>query len=280
MKHFRLIIPATAAAALFSGCYTQFALIDRTPQPKEEVTWVVDSATGDTVKVIKQTDTVRTEEHQTCIWERDLLGYPRLYCYDSFYPRDWFYYNYSPWWYDYPYYYGGYYYGGRRYRGHYHEGDRGPVKTEPSGPGGSSRYPRARGIADPKSSGGEAGSSSAGATMPTGNEKSASIDAGSSGPGEIIIPAENSKKPVIVRERSRGVSEPGGAAPVPVQNAAPAPEPSKSAKVNQSAPPPPSPSAAPERSAQPSTGSSSPKQSSPPRKEGSSRPSRRKPRSW
>ncbi|MBN1575565.1 MAG: hypothetical protein JW913_03380 [Chitinispirillaceae bacterium] len=285
MKTFRLIFPAVAAAAFFSGCYTQFALVDKTPQPKEEVTWVVDSTTGDTVKVIKQTDTVHTQDNQTCIWERDLMGYPHLRCYDSFYPRDWYYYNYSPWWYyDYPYYSGGYYsggyyYGGRRYGDRYHEGSRGPVKTEPSGPAGSSSYPRARGISDPKTSGGGTGSSSARSAVPAGNEKSATIESPSSGSGEIIIPAGNDNKPVIVHERSRGVSKPGGAVPVPAQSVAPAPAPSKTATVNQSAPPPPPTSTPQQQSAQPST-KSSPKQSSPPKNEGNASPRRRRPRSW
>ena len=79
-----------------AGCYTQFALVDKAVP--ETIKTVVDSV-GDTVKVIKQTDTVFQKEHEVCVWERDLLGYPHLRCYKSFYPRDWFVYQNTPWWY-------------------------------------------------------------------------------------------------------------------------------------------------------------------------------------
>lgn len=80
-----------------SGCYTQFATTERKPIP-EVVDTIIDS-TGDTVKVIQRTDTIFQKEEEICVWERDLMGYPRLNCYKSYYPRDWFMYNHSPWWY-------------------------------------------------------------------------------------------------------------------------------------------------------------------------------------
>lgn len=82
----------------FTGCYTHFATLDQTP-PVDTVAWVVDSATGDSTRVIKRTDTIQANNQQNCIWERDLMGYPRLRCYNSFYSRNWLSYNNSPWWY-------------------------------------------------------------------------------------------------------------------------------------------------------------------------------------
>lgn len=81
---------------IFAGCYTQFAVVDKAVP--ETIKTVVDSA-GDTVKVIERTDTVLQKENEVCVWERDLMGYPRLRCYKSFYPRDWVVYNNTPWWY-------------------------------------------------------------------------------------------------------------------------------------------------------------------------------------
>jgi hypothetical protein len=79
-----------------AGCYTQFAVVDKTLP--ETIKTVIDS-TGDTVKVIERTDTVFQKEHEVCVWERDLMGYPHLRCYKTFYPRDWFVYRNTPWWY-------------------------------------------------------------------------------------------------------------------------------------------------------------------------------------
>ena len=250
MKSIRLFLPAVIVTAVLSGCYTQFVMVDKTP-PKEEVSWVVDSATGDTVKVIKQTDTVETQNNQTCIWVRDLMGYPYLRCYDSFYPRDWFYYNYSPWWYyDYPYYSrallgivrtggyysGGYYYGGRRYYRHrrYDENTE-PSKTEPAGPSGSSYRSRVRGVPNPKAEGVPHRSGSTVRTV--GSKQNATTQSSEPTKGEIIIPKESGKQPVIIQDRSRGVpSEGATAAPVHKENVAPTQ--SKSAEVHSSTPPP------------------------------------------
>jgi hypothetical protein len=276
MKTFRWLLPAVIVTAVLSGCYTQFVMVDKTP-PKEEVSWVVDSATGDTVKVINRTDTVHTQDQQTCIWVRDLMGYPYLRCYDSFYPRDWYYYNYSPWWYyDYPYYSGGYYsggyyYGGRRYYRRYHEGgERGPVKTEPSG---SSYRSRVRGVPDPKTAG---SLQKSGAAVSTGSSDK-SANTGNSAPeqGKIIIPGEEGKKTIIVHERRSGVPKAGTAAPVPVQKETPATTQPKSAEVHPStsAPAPSKPSAAPPKK-------SSQQQPSPQQNDGERRPRRRNPRSW
>jgi len=76
------IFIALAAALLLgaTGCYTRFAEFEP-------------------VSAKAAADTVRTADTETCIWERDLAGYPRLRCYPAHYPRQWYMYNYSPWWY-------------------------------------------------------------------------------------------------------------------------------------------------------------------------------------
>lgn len=87
---------------LVGGCYTQFGSLNQSAPPESssvpDTSIVVDS-TGDTVKVVHKTDTVLQKEHEICVWERDLLGYPRLNCYKTYYPRNWFIYNNTPWWY-------------------------------------------------------------------------------------------------------------------------------------------------------------------------------------
>jgi hypothetical protein len=85
---------------LMTGCYTKFVTNQRVSN--ENVTAVIDSTTGDTVKVINRIDTVVQKEREVCVWERDLMGYPRLRCYKTFYPRDWYVYNNTPWWYNDP----------------------------------------------------------------------------------------------------------------------------------------------------------------------------------
>ncbi len=239
MKMFKLLALSLIPAAFLCGCYTQFVMVDRSQPPKEEVSWEIDSVTGDTVKVVRQKDTVHTYEHRTCIWERDLMGYPYLRCYDSFYPRDWYYYNYTPWWYyDYPYYYRGYYYhGGRRY---YHHRDRKETSdrdTPPAGPSGSSYRSKVRGIPDPKAESATTGSGNSAPPAP--GQKSAETYNSEPVRGEIIIPAESGKKPVIIEERGRGGPEAGTAVQAPVQKSdAPIPLQSGTAEAHPSVNPP------------------------------------------
>jgi hypothetical protein len=100
-----------AAAILIAGCYTQFAVVDRTP-PKQETITEIDS-TGDTVttRVVHTVDTVtiREKDRENCFWTRDYFGAPVLRCYDNYYDQDWYRYNYYPWWYRYdPVYQSGY----------------------------------------------------------------------------------------------------------------------------------------------------------------------------
>ncbi len=96
----RGLVLLVAGLFMITGCYTQFVTNQRISS--EEVSVVIDSITGDTVKVINRIDTVMQKEREVCVWERDLMGYPRLRCYKSYYPRDWYVYNNTPWWYNDP----------------------------------------------------------------------------------------------------------------------------------------------------------------------------------
>ena len=284
MKQSVLLTVLAAGTVFLTGCYTQLTTIDRTPppQPKEEVEWVVDSATGDTVKVVRQVDTIQTEDHQTCIWERDLMGYPHLRCYDSFYPRDWFYYNNSPWWYrNDPYWYDysrcpRYYYydpscGCCRYTADFYHTDRRHYdrdgiqyeKTEPSGPSGYRS--RVRGVPNP----GTAGPSKSSSRVSSGTSTQSST--GSADNKTIVVPEdENGKKTVIVNERRSGVPAAGTAAPVTSSPKTTVKKASSGSgnSSSQSSP-----------SANPST--NSPRQQSHPANQNDERrPRRRNPRSW
>jgi hypothetical protein len=89
-----------------TGCYTQFAALDRRSPPGLQPEVMVDSSTGDTVKVVSQPETVVAREGETCVWERDAFGRPELRCYQSNFSHDWYLYNNYPWWYNQgPYYY-------------------------------------------------------------------------------------------------------------------------------------------------------------------------------
>ncbi|MCX7725559.1 MAG: hypothetical protein N2053_01790 [Chitinispirillaceae bacterium] len=214
IKKFLLLI----SFILLSGCYTQLMVVEKREPPKEEVVWEIDSATGDTVKVIKRVDTVKTKEREICVWRRDLLGYPYLYCYESYYPRDWFYYNYSPWWYrNDPFWYDYYrcprfyyydpscgccrYYSGRSYRGGTsYEKDEGGSSFVPSEPSGSSYKTRVRGVPE------------GGRAITNTSEKETKADNSSNKEqtekGKIVVsPDKNDAR--VVRERGKGVPEGG-----------------------------------------------------------------------
>lgn len=99
------------AVLFFTGCYTQFATLDNDSQsntiPPDSVVAANDS-THSSVRT-----TLSINDNQVCYWTRDLWGRPELRCNDSYYGRDWYSYNYYPWWNrSSSYYYGSYnYYG-------------------------------------------------------------------------------------------------------------------------------------------------------------------------
>jgi len=80
ISHALFVTLAVVVLLVPAGCYTRFA----------EFEPVSEKAAA---------DTVQPQDSEICIWERDLTGYPRLRCYPSYYPRQWYLYNYSPWWY-------------------------------------------------------------------------------------------------------------------------------------------------------------------------------------
>ncbi|MBN1128885.1 MAG: hypothetical protein JXA71_07860 [Chitinispirillaceae bacterium] len=84
MRSFFLSI-IVAFFALMCGCYTQFAAVEQRPDTKRQVDMMP--------------DTLQTSDNETCVWERDLMGFPYLRCYKGYYPREWYQYNFSPWWY-------------------------------------------------------------------------------------------------------------------------------------------------------------------------------------
>lgn len=75
----RLLFIAVVAGAMTENCYTKFATFEQR-------------------EIAPGTDSVKTEDKEVCIWERDLMGFPYLHCYPGYYPRQW-YINNSPWWY-------------------------------------------------------------------------------------------------------------------------------------------------------------------------------------
>jgi hypothetical protein len=75
-----LLFVAMTPLIMLTGCYTQFATFEQQG-------------------VAPKADTIKAAEKETCIWERDLMGFPYLHCYPSYYPRQWYLYTYSPWWY-------------------------------------------------------------------------------------------------------------------------------------------------------------------------------------
>lgn len=94
----RLISSITSVLPfLLLGCYTQFSTLEPPSAP---------NATGaneaDSVVVVSDTsknvDTIVTRDNQVCVWERDLLGYPHLRCFTSYFPQSYYNYNYSSWW--------------------------------------------------------------------------------------------------------------------------------------------------------------------------------------
>lgn len=239
----------------FSGCYTQFVVVDRSPPP-ETVEYRIDTLTGDTVKVIRQMDTIRTKDRETCVWERDLLGYPHLRCYNSYYPHDWFWYNNSPWWYrNDPYWHDynrcpRYYYydpscgccrytGSSYYRNNYNDNpyrQGGSSNRSPSG-AGSSVNPRTQGIEDAA----HGSSTNTGSSQVSGTSGTAG---GNRQSGTLVIPKESRQPFSIINGRTSGLPEvSGGAQPVPPGATSTPPKP-VTATVNQQpagTPPPPPP---------------------------------------
>lgn len=95
LEYLKLTIISVLFLSL-QGCYTRFAKFETLPA--EQVVTVLDSK-GNLVREVRRNDTIHTPEGETCVWEQDALGYPFLHCYPRYYPREWYLYNKSPWWY-------------------------------------------------------------------------------------------------------------------------------------------------------------------------------------
>ncbi len=91
MKNVIYFVVAAVIVAFSTGCYTQFAAVDRRPPPRN-----VHSEADSVARV----DTVRVREREVCHWYRDFWGRPELRCYRTHYDADWYHYHNYPWWYD------------------------------------------------------------------------------------------------------------------------------------------------------------------------------------
>jgi hypothetical protein len=80
------------------GCYTRFAQVDWQSVTPDDRPSAANTASGSSEKA-GPVDTLKTDGNETCVWERDLMGFPYLRCYKGFYPREWYRNNFTPWWY-------------------------------------------------------------------------------------------------------------------------------------------------------------------------------------
>lgn len=88
-RSFAPILLSLLLLMLLGGCYTQLAtrpvLSDVPPE-------AIDSA------ALAGRDTVIVKDHKVCYEEYNLLGYPEVRCYDTYYPYGWHRYYNQPWW--------------------------------------------------------------------------------------------------------------------------------------------------------------------------------------
>jgi hypothetical protein len=204
---YRTLFIAAIATLLLSGCYTQFSTLDPYYRPQEQFS-SPDSASDSTIAA-SRVDTIVVKEREHCFWERDLLGYPRLRCYESYYHRDWFLYNRTPWWYrSDPYWFDynrcpRYYYYDRdcgccRYHSshhhHYYGGK--PGGSTPVSPGSAPRE-RSGGI-----SSGKITETTGDQLKKTGENKQENVN-----PGKSVVPRARSSG-ILVPENAKKVEQP------------------------------------------------------------------------
>ena len=75
---------------ILSGCYTQFATLDRRAETESAPSTTDTDSAGDSIQATQRIDTVTIRERETCYWERDFFGRPRLRCYRNYYDDDWY----------------------------------------------------------------------------------------------------------------------------------------------------------------------------------------------
>ncbi|NLG19216.1 MAG: hypothetical protein GX556_17975 [Fibrobacter sp.] len=190
-------------AFLLGGCYTQLSSLDSFDETQGNTPEVSDSAAADNDGRV---DTVVVRDRETCIWERNLLGYPQLRCYKSNYHRDWFYYTRSPWWYrNDPYWYDY----NRCPRYYFYDRDCGCCRYY-----NGSFYPYNRG-----SSGGSSTTITPGASprdrsrgLPSGSATETTPEEQLKKSGETVPVEGNLNKPVAPRTRTRSTGVPGSGA--------------------------------------------------------------------
>ena len=195
------MIPKLAGIALFglllSGCYTQFSTLEeKRPPPPPQITYEIDSATGDTVKVVRSVDTVVTKQQNNCYWTRNIWGEAELRCDNSNYSHDWYLYNDYPWWYgSSPYYYD---YTGRCPRYYYYDATCGCCQYY-----GGGRYYDYGGTGGYGSSSGTGGNGKARRTSSSSVPSGSSVKSASPAVGKApaATPASNQKNAEAAQQR-------------------------------------------------------------------------------
>jgi hypothetical protein len=85
-----MLIAAVIMVTL-AGCYTQLSMV----RQAENAAVNRDSTSAQERSI----DTIRIKEREVCYWTYDFWGRPILRCDETDYPREWYYSQYSPWWY-------------------------------------------------------------------------------------------------------------------------------------------------------------------------------------
>jgi hypothetical protein len=94
MGVFHRLLFIASLLSVMAGCYTRFATIEeRAVTPDGRAADRAGNSGADSLETLKMAD------DETCVWERDLMGFPYLRCYKGYYPREWYRNNFSPWWY-------------------------------------------------------------------------------------------------------------------------------------------------------------------------------------
>jgi len=90
--HYTLFMLISAVIMVtLAGCYTQISMV----RQEENAAAGNDSASARERSV----DTIRIREREVCYWTYDFWGRSILQCDETYYPREWYYSQYSPWWY-------------------------------------------------------------------------------------------------------------------------------------------------------------------------------------
>ncbi|MBD3242816.1 MAG: hypothetical protein GF331_19650 [Chitinivibrionales bacterium] len=98
MKRISILLAGAVGIAVLSGCYTQFAVVERPrPSPKVPCPDSLKDSCGQVVE--RDTVYIDDDERKICYWTRDWRGEPVLRCYRTYYSDSWVSYHSDPWWY-------------------------------------------------------------------------------------------------------------------------------------------------------------------------------------